>query len=451
MTQYRKKLADQESQIQILNEKNNDLKVRLDRYARAKKKNGIVISDSGLNGDNDTEYSGPESSRPQGHMNNLNDELEAKSMDLNTRRRGGKSSGKSFSPRAKDESSSTQEVVTMDEESVKEQLKTFLVNRLKDLIDLKACQEEINHLESKGVAISDEKCELGREFSAIQKQRTQAEESLRRRIGDLDSKIESLRQQYAKLSKSSDVSHPDSQQRLKDIKFSIDSYEEHRHEFFDRLQQGLLPSDTAARAQDLQEDLEVLQTELELNDARIIQEKGQLSKLLKKDAGAHSDALLSRLNAMKSVGKKDSSDGKQTSALEEAIGGLFFDDVKRFQQQILPPPSRPPVSTSPVLVVSDCTLRQLIQMLLDSTFSSRSSDGVIKMLSQKLDDKQVIGTFVILSYYAYNLTSLYGTGRARRAAAHDAEGEGRLPAQARNAAARVRGEDNFPLAPTARD
>ena len=95
VTQYRKKLADQESQIQILSEKNSDLRVRLDRYARAKKKNGIVIPDSGLVGENDVDQSGPESTRPPGRAIGLNDESDAKSIDSSQRR-----SGKPFSPQA---------------------------------------------------------------------------------------------------------------------------------------------------------------------------------------------------------------------------------------------------------------------------------------------------------------------------------------------------------------
>ena len=393
VTQYRKKLADQESQIQILSEKNSDLRVRLDRYARAKKKNGIVISDSGLVGENDADHSGPESTKPSGRAIGLNDESDAKSMD-SSQRRSGKLSGKPLSPQAKAVASGSalNEAVLIDEESVKEQLKSFLVDRLKDLIDLKACQEDIDVLESKGTAISNDKSELEKELLTIQKQQSQAEESLRRRIGELDSKIESLRQQYAKLLKSADVNHPDSQQRLKEIKFSIDSYEEHRHEFFDRLQQGLLPADITARTQDIKEDLEVLQTELELNDARIVQEKSHLSKLLKKDGSAQPDSLLNRLNAIRGFREGGGNDGNRMSALEEAIGGIFFDEIKRFQQQIQTPSrsaGSSSSSSSVASVVSDYSLRQLIEMLMVSTFSSRQADSAIKMLTQQLDDKQV--------------------------------------------------------------
>lgn len=182
---------------------------------------------------------------------------------------------------------------------------------------------------------------------------------------------------------------------MKEIKFSIDSYEEHRHEFFDRLQQGLLPADITARAQDLKEDLEVLQTELELNDARIVQEKGHMSKLLKKDGSAQPDAFLSRLNAIRGFQEGGGNDGNRMSALEEAIGGIFFDEIKQFQQQIQTSSrsagssSSSSSSSSVAAVVSDYSLRQLIEMLMVSTFSSRQADSAIKMLTQQLDDKQV--------------------------------------------------------------
>ena len=190
VTQYRKKLADQESQIQILSEKNSDLRVRLDRYARAKKKNGVVISDSGLVGANDADHSGSESTKPSSRAIGLNDESNAKSMDSGRRSSSGKTSGKKpFSPQAKAvESSPAHEAVVIDEESVKEQLK----DQLRDLIDLKTCHEELLRLESKGLAISsDDRSDLKNELS---KQRSQAEESLRRRIGELDKKVDSLYQ-----------------------------------------------------------------------------------------------------------------------------------------------------------------------------------------------------------------------------------------------------------------
>ena len=190
VTQYRKKLADQESQIQILSEKNSDLRVRLDRYARAKKKNGIVISDSGLVGENDADHSGPESTKPSGRAIGLNDESDAKSMD-SSQRRSGKLSGKPLSPQATKavvESSPIHDheaAVMIDKESVMEQLK----DQLKDLIALKTFHEELRHLEIKEAAISDDNKDLKSELS---QQRSQAEQSLRRRIGELNKKIDSL-------------------------------------------------------------------------------------------------------------------------------------------------------------------------------------------------------------------------------------------------------------------
>jgi hypothetical protein len=82
------------------------------------------------------------------------------------------------------------------------------------------------------------------------------------------------------------------------------------------------------------------------------------------------------------------------SALEEAIGGIFFDEIKRFQQQIQTSSrtagSKSSSSSSASSIVSDYSLRQLIEMLLVSTFSSRQADSAIKMLTQQLDDKQVL-------------------------------------------------------------
>ena len=240
VSQYKKKLADQESQIQILTEKNNELRSRLDRYAKAKKRNGVVISATGSS-EHDGENSGNESAATSSHLGAPNDEPDSKSMDSSRKQK--KQWDKPFSPQPQQKqmlsnSKSGKSLAVFNEEEMNKQVQSFLVSRLKYLMDLKCKLEEVSSLETRANALMDDKRDMEKELLVIEQQQAQAEDALKRRIVELDSKIDTLLQQHAKLSKSGNFSHPDTQRRLEDLKFSIDSYEEHKSEFFDRLKQG---------------------------------------------------------------------------------------------------------------------------------------------------------------------------------------------------------------------
>ena len=143
---------------------------------------------------------------------------------------------------------------------------------------------------------------------------------------------------------------------------------------------GLLAPDVVARAQDLKEDLEVIQTEIELNNTKIIQTRNLFSKLLKKGESGDSNELLSKLTI-----------GSGPVGLEDAVGGIFFNDIKCFQlEQKLAPNAAD--------FFGDCALRQMINMLLSATFSAGNSDETIKTLSQQISDKQVLFAVLICPF-----------------------------------------------------
>jgi chromosome segregation ATPase len=118
-------------------------------------------------------------------------------------------------------------------------LDAFVGHRLTYLTELKRCYDELVLLKNKQSSLAEEKTELDREIDVISLQQQQAEDQLKRKIADVDTRIAHLKMQYASIHNNINRDKATKKQ-LDDIKFSIDSYEEHREEFFDRLHEGNL-------------------------------------------------------------------------------------------------------------------------------------------------------------------------------------------------------------------
>ena len=117
--------------------------------------------------------------------------LNPKAMDSRSAITISVSSGKELSPARKAECSPTRAAVLIGSDSVKEHLKT----QLQDIIDLKACHEKLVDLKKEGGTACNNSNEVEKEES---KQRLYAEESFKRKLLELNKKVDVLFQSSQK-------------------------------------------------------------------------------------------------------------------------------------------------------------------------------------------------------------------------------------------------------------
>ena len=139
--------------------------------------------------DSKVHRSGCSSSQPLQARGSSN--LDPKAMDSRSAISLSVSSGKELSPTRKAECSPTRAAVLIGNDSVKEHLKT----QLQDIIDLKACHEKLVDLKKEGGTACNNNNEVEKEES---KQRLYAEESFKRKLLELNKKVDVLFQSSQK-------------------------------------------------------------------------------------------------------------------------------------------------------------------------------------------------------------------------------------------------------------
>jgi hypothetical protein len=143
--------------------------------------------------------------------------------------------------------------------------------------ELESCRVELDKLMKVFISANAEKNDKSDSINKINKQISDGQITLNQKIKDLELKIKNLKAVYKSKKQQDEYSNGD---EMKELKISIFSYEQHKKELSDRLSSGLVSDSILAKLHELQEDKEVLETEIDLEQGRITQERNKMTKLL---------------------------------------------------------------------------------------------------------------------------------------------------------------------------
>jgi len=244
--QYKKKFTDSQRQIKILEEKNVDLRNRLERLTNAKRKTG---------------------------HDEASDIAEAKSDHHGATQGGGGSSGQ-MSKQEVDEAQ-------MSAQAVGEWIRA----KVEDIVEFRNAKNELERLQQKHTSLHAERAGVESELKPILQKAGETEGKLKKKVTEIDAKINSLKDKVTALqrriaaARARNIESPNQLQELEDLQESIESYQEHQREYTERIHRGGLDDVLLNQKQDLLEELETIHTEIELNQARMAHENLRLGKL----------------------------------------------------------------------------------------------------------------------------------------------------------------------------
>jgi hypothetical protein len=163
----------------------------------------------------------------------------------------------------------------------------WLLQRVDELAAAKHARLEIARLLTSCRAAEKERNELQAEQAQLQRQEKEGAGQLIKQLRELERRIEKLvqvnkahRAELAACDAAGPTSHMRQELHAKAAasEKTLRAHLEHRAELEQRLAHGALSSDTLARLQDINDELETLDTELSLNEVRLAEEKRRISK-----------------------------------------------------------------------------------------------------------------------------------------------------------------------------
>jgi chromosome segregation ATPase len=326
ISQYQKRATDAQTQIRQLEDKNVELRNRLERYAKARRRNGFDAPSS------DDAWA----------------EADAKhevAVGPTGKARDAKGAAAAKAERAS--------AVTQQEVSA------WLRTRLNDAVEHRSAQAEQQRLLGVQDHLKKERAALQLELQPLQAKQDETCVRLRAKMAEYKQRAKALQERRVVVRRRIEAGGEDAdqlQEQLEEIEESLNTCEEKRAECSRRLDRGGLDDAQLNQLQDLVEELETLDTEADLNEARLAQENHRLAKL----AGtAHG----SPLSAGASPGVKVSG---------EAIWRDFKHDLLRDAEEA--------EATQHLLV-------QLVQMVLEHKLENSDGAEAVRSLQQQLDDK----------------------------------------------------------------
>lgn len=362
VTQFKKKAADSQQQIRALEEKNVDLRNRLERFAKARRKNGFEDPDepdstAGAKGE------GAPASGPGGAGAGPRSEskyAQSKGEDLPPPTAG---AGKRAAATVREP-----EEASITPAALSELVRT----KVEDIIEYRLARSELERLERANVNLKAEREDILAELRPIQTKQAEAEGKLRKKMSEIDNKIVALQERTAALqrrydaalSKGADTSALHDE--IENLQESIGTYEDHKREYEDRLQRGGLDDALLNQKQDLQEELETLDTEVELNQARMAHEKLRLHKLEDSVLGVKPASSLSstRPRTTAAISQEDC----YQALLSNLKASLYMDNPSAEARL-------------------DAAFKQVVEMLVQHRTQGTDSSALLKQVQQQLDDK----------------------------------------------------------------
>ena len=174
----------------------------------------------------------------------------------------------------------------------------WLLQRVDDFTAARYAKVEVAKLLSNCRAAEREKSDLQGELKQLQAQQRDGEAALTKQMREVESRLDKLVQlskQYkaeaaALASAGDEVRRQATLAKLADTERALRSHMEHRTELSHRLGHGVLGTDALSRLQDIRDELETLETEISLNVVRLGEEKRRINKARKDGAGAGAGA-----------------------------------------------------------------------------------------------------------------------------------------------------------------
>lgn len=327
IAQYKRKSTEAQAQIRQLEDKNVDLRARLERYSKARRKTGHECPDS------------PDATAA----------ADAKLV-------GRRSEAKGAVAKSVDGAAPPVRVLSAQE------TKEWLGGKLEEVVEFRSTNNELQRLATVRANLSREREAILAEMSPLRKRQQEAQKKLSGKVHDLAQKVSALKERDNTLRRRIEsTTDEEALSALRDqraeLQDTISSYKEHRQECDDRLQRGALDDASLDQLQDLSEELETLNTEDELNQARIAHEKLRLGKLEETVFGRE------RVSA---------------EHFSEASCDRLWAD---FKQKVLRDEQARVDGNVEVL------MQQLVGMVVQHRTESSDTASSLKQLQQQLDDK----------------------------------------------------------------
>jgi len=161
----------------------------------------------------------------------------------------------------------------------------WVLQRVEELTLAKQARVEVSKLVNSCRAAEKERGELIAELEQLKVQQKDGQVALKKQLREVESRADKLAQ-LAKVQKADLGACPagdDSRKqelltKLSATEKALRATIEHRAELDTRLHNGVLSADTLSRMQDVQDELETLDTEISLNEVRIAEERRRISK-----------------------------------------------------------------------------------------------------------------------------------------------------------------------------
>lgn len=159
----------------------------------------------------------------------------------------------------------------------------WLMQRVDDLTAARYAKLEVSKLVTSCRAAEKEKGDLQAELARVQAQQRDGQAVLTKQMREVEGRLDKLAQ-LSKQYKAEAASEKDAMRRqatlgkLADTERALRNHLEHRTELSHRLANGVLGPDALSRMQDIRDELETLDTEISLNEVRLAEEKRRIRK-----------------------------------------------------------------------------------------------------------------------------------------------------------------------------
>ena len=227
----------------------------------------------------------------------------------------------------------------------------WLMQRVDDLTAARYAKVEVSRLVTSCRAAEKEKADLQAELARVQAQQRDGHAALTKQMREVEGRLDKLAN-LSKQCKAEAAGERDATRRqatlakLADTERALRSHLEHRTELSHRLANGVLGPDVLSRMQDIRDELETLETEISLNEVRLAEEK----RRIRKAGGAPAD---------------------ESSSVEQVL----LREMEEMQ------PAEPGRSLY-------AALSHMAQALVEAKFRAGVDSAAVQALQAKLDDQQ---------------------------------------------------------------
>lgn len=367
VSQYMKKSVESEELVSKLQQENSDLVEKLSK----------LLSESVKPGDN---------------INDADSKNTERDSERYIKTRGDKDAYNPMNSSVVNVSNSADAIINEND------VQHWLQSRINALCTARLIAIEIQRLSLSCASLRAEKEEILKEIQPIKNKQFDSEAQIKKKIQEVSKKMDQLITRYNVLkykiqsSNSGEGNEEEGSMKLLDeyeeTKFSIASYKEHKSELEDRLLKGVLPADLELKLQELQEEMQTIDTEIDLSHSRIRQEKSKLKKLLPNTAD--SNVIIKKL-----ISISDGIDYTTNSTVEpiENLDDLhIISEYSNWLVQDLYNSLKLPMNSTKNHSNNESALQLVVKfiarMLLSEEFRSKADDLSIRQLQQQLDDKK---------------------------------------------------------------